>query len=65
MRILLLAIAGLVVAGCSVPFVGGPNGPTKAECDQIAAQAIQTKSARDAKRLAAQAAECYARVQQD
>ena len=58
-----IAIAGplLALAACSIPFVGG-GGDSKSECDQIAAQAIQTPSAAVARDLAAQATECYARL---
>lgn len=57
-----LVIVGLVVAaGCSVPLLA-KGGDKKAECDRIAAQAIQTKSASDARSIAAQATECYAKL---
>lgn len=52
----------LFVTGCSLPFLGG--GGDKSECDQIAAQAIQTDSATEARDLSAQATECYARLAQ-
>ena len=35
----------------------------KAECDRIAARAIQVESAREAKDLAAQASACYAKAE--
>lgn len=56
-----LPIGVVVLASCSVPFVGG-GGDNKAECDQYAAQAIQTASLTEARDLAARAAECYARL---
>jgi hypothetical protein len=54
----------MLLGACSIPFAGGPEGDAKAECDQYAAQAIQSPSARDARNLAAQATECYARLAQ-
>jgi hypothetical protein len=56
----LSVLAILFLASC-IPFVGG-GGDSKAECDQFAAQAIQTGSAAQARDLAAQATECYARL---
>jgi len=61
------AIVGLVIAccflgACSLPFTQSSN-EKKAECDRIAAQAIQTKSLEDAKTLSAQASACYAQLQ--
>jgi hypothetical protein len=53
-------LALLLTSGC-LPFVGR-SGDAKAECDQIAAQAIQTASAAEARDLAARATECYARL---
>ncbi len=58
----LLPIAGLLLAGCSIPFLGNNNEEAKSSCDQFAAQAIQTNSAAEARDLAAQATECYARI---
>lgn len=57
----LVAVAALVVSGCSIPFVSN-GGDEKSGCDQIAAQAIQTGSPARARDLAAQATECYARL---
>jgi hypothetical protein len=57
----LVALLALLASGCSIPFTGG-GGDRKAECDQIAARAIQTASAAEARNLAAQATECYARI---
>ena len=54
-------MALLLFAGCSIPF-SGEGGEAKSQCDQIAAQAIQTSSPATARDLAAQAAECYARL---
>lgn len=59
----LLPITGFLLAGCSIPFLGN-TGEAKSSCDQIAAQAIQTSSAAEARDLAAQATECYARLAQ-
>jgi hypothetical protein len=56
----LVAVVALFASGC-LPFVGG-RSDRKAECDQFAAQAIQTGSAAQARDLAAQATECYARL---
>ena len=50
------------LAACSLPFTKS-HDERKAECDRIAARAIQTGSAGEAKDLAAQASECYARMQ--
>ena len=61
MRVRLLFVSFMAVsAACSVPFVG--SGDSKAECDQIAARAIQSPSAAEARDLAASATECYARL---
>jgi hypothetical protein len=57
----LTCLAVVLLAGCSVPFAGG-GGEAKSACDQLAAQAIQTSSAANARDLAAQATECYARL---
>lgn len=57
----LALLASMLLAACSVPFVGG-GGDEKSSCDQLAAQAIQTGSAAQARDLAAQATECYARL---
>lgn len=56
----LVPLAALLVGACSIPFVGG--GDRKAECDRIAARAIQTESAGEARDLAAEATECYAEL---
>lgn len=61
------ALPGLVSAccllsACSLPFTQSSN-EKKAECDRIAAQAIQTKSLEDAKTLSARASACYAQLQ--
>ncbi|MBA3888937.1 MAG: hypothetical protein H0X64_00245 [Gemmatimonadaceae bacterium] len=58
----LLALA-LLSACSSLPFGGKSNDERKAGCDRIAAQAIQSSSAEEAKNLAAQASECYAALQ--
>lgn len=58
----LLAIT--ILSGCaSLPFGGKSSDERKAECDRVAAQAIQTSSAEEAKNLAARASECYAALQ--
>jgi len=61
----LLGIPLLVALGAcaSLPFGGKSSDERKAECDRIAAQAIQTKSTSEAKTLSAQASECYAKAQ--
>lgn len=57
-----VVIVGLVlISGCSVPLLA-KGGDKKAECDRIAAQAIQTKSSSEARSIAAQATECYAKL---
>jgi len=54
----------LLLAGCaSLPFGGQSEDERKAECDRIAAQAIQTSDLDEATRLAAAAADCYAAAQ--
>ena len=60
-RSLLALVALAFLVGCSVPFVGS-DGDEKSECDEFAARAIQTESAAEARTLAAQATECYARL---
>ena len=51
-------------SGCSsLPFGGQSKNEKKAECDRVAAQAIQTESLEEAKMLAAQASSCYAAQQ--
>jgi uncharacterized lipoprotein YajG len=60
---LVLACSTFLLAACAVPFTTS-NDERKAACDRIAAQAIQTSSLQNAKDLAAQAAECYAKAQQ-
>jgi outer membrane biogenesis lipoprotein LolB len=62
-RSVLLPCAVLLLTACSVPFRTSSD-EKKAACDRIAARAIQTTSLQQAKDLAAQAAECYARAQQ-
>lgn len=52
----------LLLVGCSVPFTKSKD-ERKAECDRIAARAIQVESAREAKDLAAQASACYAKAE--
>ena len=58
-----VSLLAAVSACASLPFGGKSGDERKAECDRIAAQAIQTKSITDAKTLSAQASECYARAQ--
>lgn len=60
--ILVIAIASLAASACSVPFRTS-NDERKAQCDRIAAQAIQTSSVEQAKELSAQASACYAKIQ--
>ena len=51
-------------SGCSsLPFGGRSTNEKKAECDRVAAQAIQTESLEEAKMLSAQASSCYAAQQ--
>ncbi len=60
--ILFSTLALLTLVGCF-----GGRGPTvqqsKAHCDRFAAQAIDTESLDEARRLAARAVECYADLQ--
>lgn len=63
MRSQILVLFALVfLIGC-----GASRGPTtgerKAQCDRFAAQAIETESLDEARRLAARASECYADLQ--
>lgn len=58
----LLVGALLLLTACSVPFRTSTE-ERKSACDRIAARAIQTSSLEEAKNLAAQASECYARAQ--
>ncbi len=62
---LLTAVSLLAALGAcsSLPFGGRSGDERKAECDRIAARAIQTSSLDEAKTLSAQASECYARAQ--
>ncbi len=62
MRFCWIIVLGLLV-GCASGRTRAPAAPTKAECDQLAAQAIQTTSLQQAASLAAQATECYSRAQ--
>lgn len=65
-KILILFVGSLMTSslmtGCALR-----SGPTteerKAECDRYAAQAIGTESLDEARRLAAQASDCYADLQ--
>ena len=57
-------LALVTLSACSsLPFGGKSSDERKAECDRIAAQAIQTASAEEAKNLSARASECYAALQ--
>lgn len=59
----LLAATLLLGSGCGVPFVGdgGPSAAQRrAECDGLAAQAIDAEELAEATRLAARASDCYA-----
>ena len=62
---LLIGVPLLVtLGGCSsLPFGGKSGDERKAECDRVAARAIQTSSLDEAKTLSAQASECYAKAQ--
>lgn len=63
-RPLLALLAIVTLSACSsLPFGGKSSDERKAGCDRIAAQAIQTSSAEEAKNLSAQASECYANIQ--
>lgn len=57
-------LALVTLSACSsLPFGGKSSDERKAACDRIAAQAIQTGSAEEAKNLSARASECYAALQ--
>ncbi len=58
----MLALIALVGMACSLPFTKSAD-ERKAECDRIAAQAIQTSSLEEAKNLTARASACYAELQ--
>ena len=59
-----LFLVAAFVGGCSsLPFGGRSSNERKAECDRVAAQAIQTESLEEAKMLSAQASSCYATQQ--
>jgi hypothetical protein len=58
----MLVATGLAGMACSLPFTKSSD-ERKAECDRIAAQAIQTSSLEEAKNLSAQASACYAQLQ--
>lgn len=59
---IMIAIFSVMLSGCF-----GSRGPTtgerKAQCDRMAAQAIETESLDEARRLAASASDCYAELQ--
>ena len=57
-----LTIAVLSGLACSLPFSRSADD-RKAECDRLAAAAIQTSSLEEAKNLTAQASGCYANLQ--
>lgn len=57
-----ISLLSILALGCSVPFRTS-NDERKAQCDRIAAQAIQTASVEEAKNLSAQASACYAKIQ--
>jgi hypothetical protein len=64
MRIQLLVLFALVfLTGCGAFRGGATTGERKAECDRFAAQAIETESLDEARRLAARASDCYADLQ--
>jgi len=65
-RRFLVAVALLpaLLSGCSVPLLGGGGGDKKAECDRMAAEAIQTTDVGKARELAAGASACYAKLAQ-
>jgi hypothetical protein len=64
LRRLILGVSFFPMLGaCSLPFRGGGDDK-KAECDQMAAEAIQTKDLTKARELSAGASACYARLAQ-
>ena len=58
----ILVLLSLGITACSIPFRTS-NDERKAQCDRIAAQAIQTSSVEEAKNLSAEASACYAKIQ--
>lgn len=65
MRHLAAASLSLLLSGCfggSDPGTPIPEGPTRAQCDSYAAQAIQATDPAAATSLAAQASQCYAEL---
>lgn len=59
---ILILFLSILVAGCG--FGRGPSvSQQKAQCDRMAAQAIDTESLDEARRLAARASDCYAELQ--
>lgn len=69
MRVATVLLVALLLPACSV-FDGGeePAPPTsqrmKSDCDQLVARAIETHDVGEARRLAGQAAECYAALEE-
>jgi hypothetical protein len=62
-RLLIAVPLVAALSACSsLPFGGKSGDERKAECDRIAARAIQTSSLDEAKTLSAQASECYAKA---
>jgi hypothetical protein len=62
-RVLMAVPLVAALGACSsLPFGGKSGDERKAECDRIAARAIQTSSLDEAKTLSAQASECYAKA---
>jgi hypothetical protein len=59
---LCVALAGCF-GGSDPEVVPVPAGPTRAQCDSYAAQAIQSADLAAATALAAQASQCYADMQ--
>jgi hypothetical protein len=55
----------LLLSACAVPFSGPSRDERKAECDRLAARAIETSSLEEAQDLAARASACYAAAQRN
>ncbi|GEM_PF-2206302 len=60
--LILTAALGVTLSGCFGTRTASV-ADRKAQCDRLAAQAIDTESLDEARRLAARASECYADLQ--
>lgn len=60
--LVLMAALGVTLSGCFGTRTASV-ADRKAQCDRMAAQAIETESLDEARRLSARASECYADLQ--